>query len=247
MIGSFARALRELNGWDVRVVVPSSQKSWIGGAYQISGPSNGLRRLRRAPRADEPTDAGLMILQTRSTGRTTTPRDRPTRARSPRPRVRLRTARTPSGSFSTAYVPDRRELLRAARRGLTLPSHLLSQTPATCSNIGLHNLYPGEIDLVVSGPNNGRNTSAAFSLASGTIGATLGSTLAGVRSIALSYALFDRRFTPRSLELANVIACRVLASLCADWGKDGGLAGGNVGLYTVRLHVRLSQSRRSCP
>lgn len=29
------------------------------------------------------------------------------------------------------------------------------QTPATCANIGLHNLYPGEIDFVISGPNRG--------------------------------------------------------------------------------------------
>lgn len=42
MIGSFARALKEFNGWDVRVVVPSSQKSWIGGAYQIAGLSSSL-------------------------------------------------------------------------------------------------------------------------------------------------------------------------------------------------------------
>lgn len=27
------------------------------------------------------------------------------------------------------------------------------QTPATCSNIAIHHLYPGEIDLVISGPN----------------------------------------------------------------------------------------------
>lgn len=33
------------------------------------------------------------------------------------------------------------------------PWKLLSATPASCSNIALHNLYPGEIDLVVSGPN----------------------------------------------------------------------------------------------
>lgn len=86
----------------------------------------------------------------------------------------------------------------------------------------------------MSGPNKGRNCSTAFSLASGTIGATLSSTLAGVRSIALSYALFDNRFTERSLELANAVSCVVLERLWADWGKDGALAGGNVGLYTVR-------------
>lgn len=31
------------------------------------------------------------------------------------------------------------------------------QTPASCSNIALHNLYPGEIDLVISGPNRKHN------------------------------------------------------------------------------------------
>lgn len=26
---------------------------------------------------------------------------------------------------------------------------MISKTPATCTNVALHNLYPGEIDLVV--------------------------------------------------------------------------------------------------
>lgn len=56
MIGSFARALRELNGWDVRVVVPSSQKSWIGGAYQISG-SSGRERDCLRPKQHRPAPA----------------------------------------------------------------------------------------------------------------------------------------------------------------------------------------------
>lgn len=34
------------------------------------------------------------------------------------------------------------------------------QTPATCSNIALHNIYPGEIDLVLSGPNREFQTHA---------------------------------------------------------------------------------------
>ena len=55
-------------------------------------------------------------------------------------------------------------------------NHHHLKTPATCANVALHNLYPGEIDLVVctclpflsylivnpiqiSGPNFGRNTS----------------------------------------------------------------------------------------
>jgi tubulin--tyrosine ligase len=41
---------------------------------------------------------------------------------------------------------------------------LLEGTPSTCANVALHNLYPGEIDLVITGPNFGRNSSTAFTL-----------------------------------------------------------------------------------
>lgn len=80
-----------------------------------------------------------------------------------------------------------------------------------------------------------RNTSTAFSLASGTIGATLSSTLSGVKSIAVSYAIFDKTYSAKAVDLANEIACNVAKRLYEDWGKDGGLVGGEVGLYTVRL------------
>jgi hypothetical protein len=50
------------------------------------------------------------------------------------------------------------------------PWKLVSGTPASCSNLGLFNLFPAQIDLVISGPNYGRNTSSAFSLSSGTVG-----------------------------------------------------------------------------
>jgi len=33
------------------------------------------------------------------------------------------------------------------------------QTPATCANIALHNLFPGQFDLVISGPNYGMHIS----------------------------------------------------------------------------------------
>lgn len=39
------------------------------------------------------------------------------------------------------------------RRPHALEVTTMSQTPASCSNIALHNIYPGEIDLVISGPN----------------------------------------------------------------------------------------------
>lgn len=94
------------------------------------------------------------------------------------------------------------------------PWTLLDGTPATCSNIALHNLYPGEIQLVVSGPNYGRNTSSAFALSSGTVGAAMSASMAGVPAIALSYGIFDKPIPDGVLNKANEIACTVLQKLC---------------------------------
>ena len=38
----------------------------------------------------------------------------------------------------------------------------LPQTPATCANVALHNLYPGQIDLVVSLETNLYSRSHSF-------------------------------------------------------------------------------------
>lgn len=47
-------------------------------------------------------------------------------------------------------------------------------------------------DLVLSGPNFGRNTGLAFCLSSGTLGAALAGALSGVKSIAVSYGHFQQ-------------------------------------------------------
>ncbi|KAK9765507.1 hypothetical protein K7432_006118 [Basidiobolus ranarum] len=70
---------------------------------------------------------------------------------------------------------------------------LLSGSPATCVNIGLHHIFADEeFDLVISGPNFGRNSSRVSALASGTIGAALDGCLASKKAIALSFAYFNR-------------------------------------------------------
>ena len=47
-------------------------------------------------------------------------------------------------------------------------------TPSTCTNIGLHHVAGEDpVDLVISGPNLGRNSSTVFTLGSGTIGGAL--------------------------------------------------------------------------
>lgn len=49
---------------------------------------------------------------------------------------------------------------------------LVNGTPAACSQIGLHHFFKerGEVDLVISGPNFGRNSSAVYAMSSGTLG-----------------------------------------------------------------------------
>ena len=92
---------------------------------------------------------------------------------------------------------------------------LLDASPATCANAGLFNQpfftdaadgYTSDssqasssssskkqlppFDLVISGPNYGRNTGNSFALGSGTVGAALAASLTGVRAISVSYGLF---------------------------------------------------------
>ncbi|KAJ6519843.1 survival protein sure-like phosphatase/nucleotidase [Mycena sanguinolenta] len=171
-------------GWDVKVVLPSSQKSWIGKAFHITEITKGRYFYPRAP-------DGL-------TGETS-PTSRP---------------------------------LKDGEVGEWI---LLDGTPATCANVGIHNLYPG-IDLVISGPNLGRNTSSAFALSSGTIGAALSASLSKTRSIAVSYGTVVHP-TPKSyFEPAHLLAGRIIRYLWNNWGQDdGGLRAGEVDLYNVNI------------
>lgn len=99
---------------------------------------------------------------------------------------------------------------------------LVPGTPATCAQLGLfhHDLLfpdfsPGTntpntnakhspIDLILSGPNYGRNTTAAFALSSGTIGGAMEGAVCGIRAIALSFAFFTYAIIPESTALALV-------------------------------------------
>ncbi|KAF5374765.1 hypothetical protein D9758_000274 [Tetrapyrgos nigripes] len=112
---------------------------------------------------------------------------------------------------------------------------LLDSTPATCANIGLHNLYPGQIDLVISGPNLGRNSSSAFALSSGTIGAAMSSSLSKTRSIALSYGTVVHPTPSTYFEPAHKLASSIVKYLWHNWGADDGLKDGEVDLYNVNI------------
>ncbi|CAL1695893.1 unnamed protein product [Somion occarium] len=170
-------------GWDVKVVIPSSQKSWIGKAYQITETIYGRYYY-------------------------------------------------PRGSDG---LGETSEISRPLKDGETAEWVLLDGTPASCANIALHNIYPDQIDLI-SGPNLGRNSSAAFAMSSGTIGAALSSSLSQVRSIALSYGTVLHPTPEELFEPAHLLSSRIVRHLWDNWGQDdGSLRNGEVDLYNINI------------
>jgi tubulin--tyrosine ligase len=107
---------------------------------------------------------------------------------------------------------------------------LIDSTPASCVQIGLYHYFQerGPIDVIVSGPNYGRNTTALFALSSGTIGAAMEGACCGKRSIALSYAFSSRNHDPVIIAEASGHSVKLIEYLCANWA-DG------VDLYTVNV------------
>jgi 5'/3'-nucleotidase SurE len=107
---------------------------------------------------------------------------------------------------------------------------LVDGTPASCVQIGLYHYFQdrGPIDLVVSGPNYGRNSTAVFSLSSGTLGGALEAAVCRRKAIALSYAFFSRNHDPEIIAGASKLSVRLIEYLYANWG-DG------VDLYSVNV------------
>jgi tubulin---tyrosine ligase len=110
--------------WDISVVIPDSQKSWISKAFHI----------------------GEKITATFYDSKTGT-------------------------TSSKQQSPEDWVLLNGLQ---FVVSSLIAGTPSTCTNIGLHHVSgEQDFDLVISGPNFGRNSSTVFTLGSGTIGGAM--------------------------------------------------------------------------
>ncbi|KAG1757547.1 sure-like protein, partial [Suillus lakei] len=178
--------------WDVKVVVPSSQKSWIGKAFHITEITKG-----RYYYPKEPNGMGEVSSASRPLN---------------------------EGEIAEWVLLD----------GLMV--YALRRPPATCTNIALHNLYPGTIDLVISGPNLGRNSSAAFAMSSGTIGAAMSSALSQIRSVAISYGTVLHPTPNELFEPADILSGRIIQYLWNNWGKDvGGMRNGEIDMYNVNV------------
>lgn len=107
---------------------------------------------------------------------------------------------------------------------------LVNSTPASCVQIGLYHYFEdrGPVDIVVSGPNYGRNSTALFAMSSGTIGGAMEAALCGKKSIALSYAFSSRNHDPVVIAEASRHSVRLIEYLFKNW-SDG------VDLYTINV------------
>jgi tubulin---tyrosine ligase len=110
---------------------------------------------------------------------------------------------------------------------------LVDGTPASCVQIGLYHEFKdrGPVDLVLSGPNFGRNTTAIFALSSGTIGGALEGAVCGKKAIALSYAFDSREHDAEVLAEAAKLSTRLVEKLMAEWPED-------VHLYSINVPVK---------
>jgi tubulin--tyrosine ligase len=116
---------------------------------------------------------------------------------------------------------------------------LIDSTPASCVQIGLFHYFKqrGPFDLVISGPNYGRNTTAVFALSSGTLGGALEAAVCGKPAIALSYAFFDKtgNHDPAIVRGATVAGVRVVEWLAQEWKRLDRERGAQVQLYSVNV------------
>lgn len=92
---------------------------------------------------------------------------------------------------------------------------LVDSTPAACTDIGIHHLkqHPEPIDLVISGPNFGKNSGNLYILASGTVGAAMEAVTHGIKSIALSYEFRDINHNFEILKEASKISVNLIEHL----------------------------------
>lgn len=107
---------------------------------------------------------------------------------------------------------------------------LINGTPASCAQLGLFHFFKsrGPIDLVISGPNYGRNATSLFNLSSGTIGGAMEAAICGKKAVALSFAFESRDHDPKVIAAASKHAIQVIEHLVKNWSED-------VDLYNINV------------
>lgn len=102
-------------------------------------------------------------------------------------------------------------------------------TPASCAQLGLYNLFTDRppVDLVISGPNHGRNASTIYNLSSGTVGGALEAVFCGKRAIAISFGSKDEQ-PAEIISAAARLAVRIVSTLYRTWDE-------RVELYNINI------------
>ncbi len=131
---------------------------------------------------------------------------------------------------------------------------LVTGTPASCTQLGLHHLFQDlpPVDLVISGPNFGRNATTIYNLSSGTVGGALEAALCRKKAIAISFASKDHQ-SKEVIAAAARISVRLIERLYRKWGPGVELYNINVPMiagvekcqimYTQALSSSWSSSR----
>lgn len=109
---------------------------------------------------------------------------------------------------------------------------LINGTPATCAQLGLFHFFQdqGPFDLVISGPNYGRNSTSLFSMSSGTIGGAMEAALFRNKAVALSFAFHSREHDPNLIAGACRQSAKIIEHLFDNWIQD-------VDLYSINVPV----------
>ncbi|KAK4119313.1 sure-like protein [Parathielavia appendiculata] len=211
-VHSLVRELQS-HGHIVSVCLPHTQRSWIGKAHMIG---QTVKPLYYRPPPPSAPAAGL--------SHDDDDRHPP-----------LNTSTQPATAQDTAAAAEPRHGTthsRPSTRPGTEEWILVDGTPASCVQIGLYHFFRdrGPVDLVVSGPNYGRNTTAVFALSSGTLGGALEAAVCRHRAIALSYAFFSRNHDTVIIGKASRRSVSVIEALVREWPRDG-----SVDLYSVNV------------
>ena len=99
---------------------------------------------------------------------------------------------------------------------------LVDGTPAACVHLGLWHFFQdrGPVDLVLSGPNYGRNSSTLYQMASGTLGGAMEAANFKKKAIALSFAYSSKENVPDVTAATSRQALRIIEHLCKNWASD---------------------------
>ncbi|CCE86457.1 Piso0_004947 [Millerozyma farinosa CBS 7064] len=167
--------INEATDWDLSIVVPNQQRSWIGKAHFA--------------------------------GKTLTSSYIYTKASTASPNDNVNAYEGPFKLPNEKYTSD--------------PQYqewcLIDSTPAACSDLGIHHVYSSRksapVDLVISGPNFGKNSGNLYILSSGTVGAALEAVTHGVKSIAVSFSYNSFQHDFHQIKEAAKITVRIIKKL----------------------------------